>query len=228
MKAAGVLPSRSAGELYHGLVSIWRDPQALVIGGSEPPTVLTGDMPDLSGLGDIERMMALDMLSYMPDDILAKVDRASMSVSLESRVPFLDHRVVESAWAMPLDVKLRGGQTKWALRQVLYRHVPAELIERPKMGFGVPIESWLRGPLKSWAEALLEEGRLRCEGYFRPEPIRRMWAEHQSGRANHQHQLWAVLMFQSWLEASAASRQVRVEPAAAPGRKPARSAASLG
>ena len=215
VKAAGVLASRSAGELYHGLVSIWRDPQKLVIGGSEPPTVLTGDMPDLTGLSDIERMMALDMLSYMPDDILAKVDRASMSVSLESRVPFLDHRVVEAAWAMPLDVKLRGGQTKWALRQVLYRHVPAELIERPKMGFGVPIESWLRGPLKSWADSLLEEGRLRREGYLRPEPVRRMWAEHQSGSANHQHPLWAVLMFQSWLESG---RQEADAPAVAEGR----------
>jgi asparagine synthase (glutamine-hydrolysing) len=200
LKAAGVLPSRSADELYYTLVSQWQDPAALVIGGDEPATPLTGDMPALDGLSDIERMMVLDMLTYLPDDILAKVDRAAMSTSLETRVPFLDHRVVEFAWRMPMETKLRGGETKWALRQILYRHVPKALIERPKMGFGVPIDSWLRGPLKDWAEALLDEARLRREGYFRPEPIRRAWDAHQSGRANLQHPLWAVLMFQSWLE----------------------------
>ncbi len=200
VKAAGVLASRSAEDLYHGLVSTWRDPASIVIGGSEPDAPVRGNGSDLSGLSDIERMMALDMLGYMPDDILVKVDRAAMSVSLETRVPFLDRRIVEFAWSMPLDVKLRNGETKWALRQVLYRHVPKELIERPKMGFGVPIDSWLRGPLKGWAEELLDETRLRREGYFRPEAIRRAWAQHQSGRANLQHQLWAVLMFQAWLD----------------------------
>jgi asparagine synthase (glutamine-hydrolysing) len=117
-------------------------------------------------------------------------------------VPFLDHRVVDFAWRLPLDYKIRDGQSKWPLRQVLYRHVPKELIERPKAGFGVPIDTWLRGPLREWAEELLDERRLRTEGYFRPDPIRRMWAAHLSGRANMQHQLWDVLMFQSWLEAS--------------------------
>jgi asparagine synthase (glutamine-hydrolysing) len=199
IKVAGVLPSRSLDELYRTLVSTWQDPGALVVGGSEPAAASAG-MSELTGLGDIERMMAADMLTYLPDDILVKVDRAAMSVSLETRVPFLDHRIVEFAWSMPMDLKLRDGQSKWALRQLLYRYVPKELIERPKMGFGVPIDSWLRGPLKDWAEDLLDEGRLRREGYFRPEPIRRSWAAHQSGRANLQHQLWAVLMFQSWLE----------------------------
>ncbi len=208
VKAAGVLGSRSAEELYQGLVSTWREPGSVVIGGSELHRPVSGNGSDLGGLTEIERMMALDMLSYMPDDILVKVDRAAMSVSLETRVPFLDRRVVEFAWSMPMDVKLRGGQTKWALRQVLYRHVPKELVERPKMGFGVPIDSWLRGPLKAWAENLLDEGRLRREGYFRPEPIRRAWAQHQSGRANLQHQLWTVLMFQAWLDDSPQQRSV--------------------
>jgi asparagine synthase (glutamine-hydrolysing) len=200
-KGAGVLASRSSAELYYGLVSLWRDPSAVVIGGEEPPTLLSGAGPSLEGLSEIERMMALDMMTYLPDDILAKVDRAAMSVSLETRVPFLDHRVVEFAWRLPLDYKLRGGKTKWALRRLLYRHVPAELIERPKMGFGVPIGDWLRGPLRDWAEHLLDPARLAAEGYFDPEPIRRVWADHLKGQVNMQYLLWCVLMFQAWLEA---------------------------
>jgi asparagine synthase (glutamine-hydrolysing) len=199
-KAAGILASRSVSEVYHGLVSHWPDPAAIVIDGREPETQLTGNLPQLKGLNDIERMMALDLVTYLPDDILVKVDRAAMGVSLETRVPFLDHRVVEFAWRMPLSYKLREGQTKWALRQVLYRHVPRSLIERPKQGFGIPIDSWLRGPLKGWAEELLDERRLREEGYFRPEPIRKMWAAHLSGQVNMQYHLWDVLMFQAWLE----------------------------
>jgi asparagine synthase (glutamine-hydrolysing) len=199
-KGAGVLKSASVAELYRGLVSSWRDPEALVVGGREPSTLLTGGAPDLSGLSEIERMMALDMITYLPDDILAKVDRAAMSVSLETRVPLLDHRVVEYAWRLPIDYKIRGGQTKWALREVLYRHVPRSLIERPKMGFGVPIGEWLRGPMRDWAEALLDPRRLEREGYFRPEPIRRMWQAHLEGNVNEQYKLWIVLMFQAWLE----------------------------
>ena len=200
-KGSALLGSRSVADLHRGMVSHWSDPASVVLGATEPATVLSGAAPALQGLGDVERMMALDMLSYLPDDILAKLDRAAMGVSLETRVPFLDHRVVEFAWSLPLAYKLRGGVTKWPLRQVLYRHVPRELIERPKMGFGVPIDHWLRGPLRDWAESLLAEPRLRAEGYFNPEPIRRKWAEHLSGQRNWQHHLWDVLMFQAWLEA---------------------------
>jgi asparagine synthase (glutamine-hydrolysing) len=198
-KAAGVLASGSVDALYLGLVSHWEDPASIVIGGAEPPTLLTGNVPRLEGLDDIQRMMALDALTYLPDDILVKVDRAGMGVSLEGRVPFLDHRVVEFAWSLPQSMKLRDGVGKWVLRQVLYRHVPKELIERPKMGFGVPIGDWLRGPLRDWAEALLDEARLRQEGYFHPAPIRQKWAEHLSGARNWQYHLWDVLMFQAWL-----------------------------
>ncbi|MBQ0935619.1 asparagine synthase (glutamine-hydrolyzing) [Ideonella paludis] len=201
-KGAALLCNQSVGDLYRGLVSHWPDPCALVLGGREPATVLKGNEPPLEGLNDVERMMALDMLSYLPDDILAKVDRAAMGVSLETRVPFLDHRVVEFAWTLPLTHKLNHGVTKWPLRQILYRHVPRELIERPKMGFGVPIDQWLRGPLRDWAESLLAESRLLSEGIFNPEPIRRKWSEHLSGQRNWQYHLWDVLMFQAWHEAN--------------------------
>ncbi len=199
-KGAGVLAADSADALYLGLVSHWDDPASVVIGGSEPPTLLRGNTPPLPGLDAIQRMMALDTVTYLPDDILVKVDRAAMGVSLEGRVPFLDHRVVEFAWTLPQNMKLRGGVGKWALREVLYRHVPKALIERPKMGFGVPIGEWLRGPLRDWAEALLGDTRLRQEGFFHPTPIRQKWAEHLSGRRNWQNHLWDVLMFQAWLE----------------------------
>ncbi len=194
-KGARVMASPSAAALYLGLTSQWQEPEALVIGGGEDRRAET------AGLGDVEAMMAQDMTNYLPDDILVKVDRAAMAVSLETRVPFLDHRVVEFAWTLPLDLKIRDGQSKWVLRQLLYRHVPRALIERPKMGFGVPIDSWLRGPLRDWAEDLLDEGRLRAEGFLRPEPIRQAWETHQKGAANLQHPLWGVLMFQAWLDA---------------------------
>jgi len=202
-KGAGVMTAGSVAELYRGMVSHWPRPEEVVLGGVEPTTVLNDPAPALAGLSDAERMMALDLQTYLPDDILTKVDRAAMGVSLETRVPFLDHRVVEFAWQLPMEYKLRkenkGYTTKWALRQVLFRHVPKALIERPKMGFGVPIDSWLRGPLRSWAEDLLSESRLKREGYFNPAPIRQKWAEHLSGQRNWQHQLWCVLMFQAWL-----------------------------
>jgi asparagine synthase (glutamine-hydrolysing) len=199
-KGAAVLDSRSAEELYLKLISHWPDPASVVLNAAEYPTALTGNAPALTGLNEVQRMMALDILTYLPDDILVKVDRAAMGVSLEGRVPFLDHRVVEFSWRLPQSLKLRDGQGKWVLRQVLYRHVSRELIERPKMGFGVPLHDWLRGPLREWAEGLLDESRLRREGYFHPAPIREKWAEHLSGQRNWQHHLWNVLMFQAWLE----------------------------
>lgn len=199
-KGAGVMSAGSSAELYRQLVSQWQDPAMVVIGGTEPLTVLTDVSEQPVTDQFVHQMMALDMLSYLPDDILCKVDRAAMGVSLETRVPMLDHRVVEFAWSLPLDYKVRGNVGKWPLREVLYRHVPRELIERPKMGFGIPLHDWLRGPLRPWAEALLDETRLRNEGYFHPEPIRQKWAEHLSRQRNWAPHLWSVLMFQAWLE----------------------------
>lgn len=199
-KLAGILAVRSPEEIYLALVSHWQQPTSVVIGATEPATVLT-DPAQRANLPDFEsRMMYLDQMTYLPGDILTKVDRAAMGVSLETRVPLIDHRVVEFAWQLPLSMKIRDGQTKWLLRQVLYRHVPRELIERPKMGFGIPLDAWLRGPLRDWAEALLDESRLRQEGYFHPGPIRQKWTEHLSGQRNWAYHLWNVLMFQAWLD----------------------------
>jgi len=198
-KLAETLAAHRPEEIYHRLVSHWEKPTDLVIGATEPPTVLTDDT-SWPALVDFEhRMMYLDAITYLPDDILVKVDRAAMGVSLETRVPFLDHRVVEFAWRLPLSMKIRNGQGKWILRQVLYKYIPQHLIERPKMGFGVPIDSWLRGPLKDWAEELLSPSRLLQEGYFDPIPIRAKWEEHQNGQRDWHYYLWDVLMFQAWL-----------------------------
>lgn len=202
-KLANIIGARSAAELYRGLVSTWSAPETVVIGSKEPLTLLD-DRSFWGAETAIEHsMMALDALTYLPDDILVKVDRAAMGVSLETRVPFLDHRVVELAWRLPLSMKIRRGQGKWLLRQVLYRHVPKQLIERPKMGFGVPIGSWLRGPLRDWAQDLLAESRIRGEGFFVPGLIGEKWTEHLTGRRNWQYLIWNVLMFQAWRESNA-------------------------
>jgi asparagine synthase (glutamine-hydrolysing) len=197
-KAAVVLASRNAEQLYLGLVSHWQNPERVVLGGKEPTTALTDAKRKASFDDPILQMMAQDTLSYLPDDILVKVDRAAMAVSLETRVPFLDHKVFEHAWRLPMQIKLKDGKSKWCLRQILYKYVPEALIERPKMGFSVPLDTWLRGPLQCWAEDLLSEDRLTRDGFFNVKCVRDMWQQHLSGKHNWQYQLWNILMFQAW------------------------------
>ncbi len=186
-------------DLYRMLVTSWPADAPLVRGARPLRTALDVAASFDVALGEEHRMMLLDAMTYLPGDVLQKVDRASMAVSLETRVPYLDHRVVELAWQLPLRAKIRDGTTKWILRELLYRRVPRELIERPKMGFSVPIDQWLRGPLREWAEALLDERRLESGGFFNPAPIRQKWAEHLSGSRNWQSELWCILMFQAWI-----------------------------
>jgi asparagine synthase (glutamine-hydrolysing) len=192
----------SVERLYEQLVSQWLSPHALVVGARERPTVFSAAGSG-NGLTRTERAMLADLSSYLPDDILVKVDRATMAVSLESRAPFLDHRVVELAWRLPMRQKLRGTRGKDVLRRVLDRYVPREMIERPKQGFGVPVGAWLRGPLREWAEALLAPERLAADGLLRPAPIRRRWDEHLAGNQDWSDLLWSVLMLQAWRETQA-------------------------
>lgn len=199
-KLAEVFAVDSPDALYIGLTSHWKDPAALVMDGAEPATIVS-DRQHWAQLEDFtQRMMYFDLMTYLPDDILVKLDRASMGASLESRIPMLDPRLVDFAWRIPLSMKLRNGQGKWLLRQVLYKYVPPNLIERPKAGFGIPLASWLRGPLREWAESLLHHDRLRQEGFLNPQLIRQKWAEHLAGSRNWEYLLWDVLMFQAWLE----------------------------
>jgi asparagine synthase (glutamine-hydrolysing) len=192
----------SMDDLYRSLVTEWPQETQLVHGAGRLTTLLDDASLAVEAPEPEHRMMLWDSLSYLPDDILTKVDRAAMGVSLETRVPFLDHRVAELAWRLPLHMKIRNGQGKWALRQVLYKYVPRELIERPKAGFAIPVGEWLRGPLRDWAESLLEESRLAREGFLNPTPIREAWKQHLSGRYDWTPRLWSVLMFQAWLEAN--------------------------
>ncbi len=191
---------RDIDDLYWSLVSEWEPASVMkdVSQFSPSPWEINNALP--AGLNPVERMMFRDAVTYLPDDILCKVDRAAMACSLETRVPFLDHGVVELAWRLPMNMKIRGNTGKWALRQVLYKYVPKELIERPKAGFAIPLGQWLRGPLRDWAESLLGESRIREEGYFHPEPIRKAWAEHLTGTRDHTSKIWTILMFQAWLE----------------------------
>ena len=198
-KGADVLAADSSDDLYLKLTSHWASPESLVLGSSKSSNLLQEYLNKLEGFNQINKMMVVDMLTYLPNDILTKVDRAAMSVSLETRVPFLNHKIIEFCSSLPLSLKLRKGTSKWILRQVLYKYVPSELIERPKAGFAVPINDWLKGSLRSWAEELLDENLMKQEGFFDVEQIRNKWVEHLSGRRNWGHHLWDVLMFQSWL-----------------------------
>src|SRR5436309_1995821 len=206
-RLAEVLAADDPQEMYLSLISHWKDPASLILRSTEPQS-LVADLKQYRDLPDITRqMMYLDTVTYLPDDLLVKLDRASMSVSLEARLPMLDHQLVEFAWKLPLSLKIRHGQGKWVLRQVLDKYLPRKLVERPKAGFAIPIHAWLRGPLREWAEGLLNEQRLRSEGFFDPSPIRKKWTEHLSGRRNWQYHLWDVLMFQAWLDENKSSKK---------------------
>ena len=201
-KLARLMECRRPEQLYVRRISRWLNPDAVTVvrGASEPATILTepASWPHVPEFAS--RLMAVDMLSFLSECILVKVDRAAMGVSLETRAPFLDHRVVEFAWQLPLSVKIRNGRPKWILRRVLDKYVPKRLVDRPKAGFLVPLAAWLRGPLKDWAEALLDERRLHAEGFFDPKPVRQKWNAHLSGHEQWDDHLWSILMFQAWLE----------------------------
>ena len=199
-KLSGVLTATSPDAVYIDLISDCKNPSEWVIGGSEPPLKVTNNRDDYKTIGTKRFMMLQDMLGYLPNDILTKVDRASMSVSLETRVPFLDPDLVEATFRVPIAMHVHGGKSKAILRNILYNYVPQDLIERPKMGFSVPLDVWLRGPLKDWAECLLSEKRLNDEGYFVTGKVRQIWEQHLNGSKNWSGQLWNILMFQSWLE----------------------------
>ncbi|MBZ5630770.1 MAG: asparagine synthase (glutamine-hydrolyzing) [Acidobacteriia bacterium] len=197
-KLSRLMMIRDATAFYRDFISHFVDPQSMVQGATEAASVFQtangwGALPDY-----ISQMQVLDIMTYLPDDILVKVDRASMAVSLEARVPLLDHRVVEFAWRLPLSLKIRAGQSKWILRQVLAKYVPPALFDRPKMGFGIPVGQWLRGPLRDWAEDLLEPSRLNADGILNVEAVRRLWSEHLAGTHDWQYQLWNFLMLQAW------------------------------
>ena len=182
--------------LYH--VSQWKRPAELVPEAIEHRTAFTDPSLWADAMNDTERMMYMDLVNYLPEDILSKLDRASMATSLEARVPFLDYRLVEFAWRLPLNFKIYRGQGKHLLRVVLARYIPSQLFERPKMGFCLPLDQWLRGPLRPWVEELLNPTRLQQEGIFNPAPIRQAWMEHLSEKQNCAMKLWGILMFQAW------------------------------
>jgi asparagine synthase (glutamine-hydrolysing) len=193
-----LVPSQDLDSFYRTHVSQWRRPIVLGDGVEANGAFSTEAHADRS---DIERMSITDALAYLPDDILVKVDRAAMAVSLETRVPLLDQRIVEFAWRVPIGLKIHSDSGKWVLRQILHKHVPREMVERPKKGFGVPVGLWYQGALRDWAEDLLSENRLRADGVFDASQIRERWAQHLGGRHNWKDNLWVILMFQAWYSA---------------------------
>jgi len=198
-KLAKMLAAENDDEAYDLLVSVWTEPR-LVVGLADGPRP-GPDANHAAGIDSfVERMMLSDQLRYLPDNILVKVDRATMAASLEARAPLLDHRLAEWVWRLPLRFRCRDGVGKWVLRQVLARYVPVSLFDRPKSGFGIPVGAWLRGPLRDWAESLLDERRLAREGYLQPRAVREVWADHLAGRRDEYARLWVVLMFQAWLD----------------------------
>jgi asparagine synthase (glutamine-hydrolysing) len=202
-KLALLLRARDRKSLYASLLSNWNDPLTLVLHGSEHPALLT-QIDQWPAYPDFfQTMMFLDTATYLPDDVLVKLDRATMSVGLEARAPLLDHRLIEFAWQLPMRMKVRGGQGKWLLRRVAAKYFPPAVLNRPKRGFGIPLHEWLRGPLRNWAGDLLDPGRLRREQFIDPEPIQRRLAEHLAGRRNWGFSLWNVLMFEAWLQEQA-------------------------
>ncbi|MEZ5476105.1 MAG: asparagine synthase C-terminal domain-containing protein [Thiolinea sp.] len=197
--ANGMRHSHQLEDFFLSLSSHWQSPEQLVV-GVQPQPAWQANWLSSAGTEAEHAMMLQDSLTELPDDILCKIDRAAMGNSLETRIPMLDHRVVELAWRLPLSMKIRDGQGKWILRQLLYQHVPAELVDRPKQGFNVPLADWLRGDLRAWAEAQLDSTRLQREGYLHAPLVRRHWQDFLAGRGHHAQPLWNVLMFQAWLE----------------------------
>ena len=197
-KLATVFRQPDQNSIYRRLVGQWEDPTIFLPVESK----VNNDVWEIGNhLKDFaERMSFVDMLTYLPDDILTKVDRASMSFSLEVRVPLLDHRLVEFVWTLPKNMKIRGNTAKWLLRQVCYRHVPQKIVDRPKMGFSVPLDTWLRGPLREWSEHLLDKKHLTEHGIFSAEAVNNVWKEFLDGKGNHQHGIWGLLQVQAWLE----------------------------
>jgi asparagine synthase (glutamine-hydrolysing) len=200
-RAASVLPHESPGMAYRAMLSHWEFPDRIVPGAIEPQTAFSDTRYEqIAGNDAVALMMLIDSAVYLPDDILVKVDRASMAVSLESRCPILDYRLFELAWRLPMSLKRRDGAGKWILKQLAWRRVPRELLERPKSGFGVPISAWLRGPLREWSEDLLDSARLRREGYLDAREVERAWNAHRTAQSDNSYRLWSVLMFEAWLE----------------------------
>ncbi|MBN9412883.1 MAG: asparagine synthase (glutamine-hydrolyzing) [Candidatus Paracaedimonas acanthamoebae] len=195
-KFANILKSKDAKELYEILLS-QRKTSTNFLRNQHNTNIFQSENQFSNFMDSIQYW---DLIKYLPDDILAKVDRASMAVSLEARVPLLDHRIVDLAWKLPLNMKIRDGSTKWILRQILYRYVPKGLVERPKMGFGIPLGKWLKGPLRDWGEEFISENRLENSAFFEVKQVRQMWQKHLQGQGNYQHQLWSILMFEAWKE----------------------------